>query len=187
MKGCFNEAGARMLRKWGTVTCMRSRPTPGFNEAGARMLRKWPLVARFIACREDASMRPEHGCSGNGAFKLLRSGDFFASMRPEHGCSGNDNDGAYLLRIRRHASMRPEHGCSGNVNRLQHCRPYRQASMRPEHGCSGNDQNQWKTKRSISCFNEAGARMLRKWCWLPVRRDGGEDCFNEAGARMLRK
>ena len=67
----FNEAGARMLRKWGAEIAVVLSPKSSFNEAGARMLRKWPLI----------QMRPEHGCSGA---RLSQ-----ASMRPEHGCSGN--------------------------------------------------------------------------------------------------
>ena len=37
-----------------------------------------------------------------------------ASMRPEHGCSGNDARGVESLIRQYQASMRPEHGCSGN-------------------------------------------------------------------------
>ena len=67
-----------------------------FNEAGARMLRKCGAVqpSRY---REPlnipaASMRPEHGCSGNGGLCQSSNGLILstASMRPEHGCSGNE-------------------------------------------------------------------------------------------------
>ena len=38
------------------------------------------------------------------------------------------------------------------------------ASMRPEHGCSGNVLPFFRKFFGVSGFNEAGARMLRKWC-----------------------
>ena len=38
-----------------------------------------------------------------------------------------------------------------------------------------------------SGFNEAGARMLRKWLHLVGEQDIYGHRFNEAGARMLRK
>ena len=43
-----------------------------------------------------------------------------ASMRPEHGCSGNVCGRLQDLNQRtgRRASMRPEHGCSGNERRI---------------------------------------------------------------------
>ena len=62
----------------------------GFNEAGARMLRKWSAVFWASGTDGQASMRPEHGCSGNGpALYARRRRHHSASMRPEHGCSGN--------------------------------------------------------------------------------------------------
>ena len=108
----------------------------GFNEAGARMLRKFPewgiLLATFIV----ASMRPEHGCSGNVLVAVTERGRTF------------NEAGARMLRkwqniighnaLDQRASMRPEHGCSGNVVSFFLQKPFMAASMRPEHGCSGN-------------------------------------------------
>ena len=58
--------------------------------------------------------------------------------------------------------------------------------MRPEHGCSGKYTRDQSTDSSVTRFNEAGARMLRKMTVIifsmPVIMR-----FNEAGARMLRK
>ena len=134
----FNEAGARMLRKC-RGTSARNAPSAGFNEAGARMLRKWSAAWSAMAYKLEASMRPEHGCSGNGLDKQRRSGtsDCFneagARMLRKWGwpyspgpCRHGFNEaGARMLRkcggfsalhtSLQEASMRPEHGCSGNV------------------------------------------------------------------------
>ena len=107
--------------------------------------------------------------------------------------------------------MRPEHGCSGNVYGTGLLAMLTVASMRPEHGCSGNGMGPGPGDQGPLRFNEAGARMLRKWRVLPdatapgpkasMRPEhgcsGNEDnpsamnskdkSFNEAGARMLRK
>ena len=80
------------------------------------MLRKWPAEPIDKSRGNRASMRPEHGCSGNDG-----GGDYdipvikLASMRPEHGCSGNGEEGRKRIVGIVRASMRPEHGCSGNV------------------------------------------------------------------------
>ena len=37
---CFNEVGARMLRKWKPAETVSLAASMSFNEAGARMLRK---------------------------------------------------------------------------------------------------------------------------------------------------
>ena len=60
-----------------------------FNEAGARMLRKCPFFFDQAVDVFFASMRPEHGCSGNAVIRQIDSVRSEASMRPEHGCSGN--------------------------------------------------------------------------------------------------
>ena len=62
-----------------------------------------------------ASMRPEHGCSGNERLVTGRG----------EGVKGFNEAGArmlrkclfigYVIREAEEASMRPEHGCSGNV------------------------------------------------------------------------
>ena len=61
-----------------------------FNEAGARMLRKCVHGLFIEIYSQSASMRPEHGCSGNDLMTPLQVERIRASMRPEHGCSGND-------------------------------------------------------------------------------------------------
>ena len=113
---------------------------PRFNEAGARMLRKCQNPICLTGYPLAASMRPEHGCSGNGRDV------------------GNGNRGLP-------ASMRPEHGCSGNGCNCISILTAAVASMRPEHGCSGNGYRLAVPLRRPPCFNEAGARMLRK-CFM---------------------
>ena len=128
-----------MLRKWRSASDDPPPAGPRFNEAGARMLRKCIYPGLLQTAENTASMRPEHGCSGNGAI---------ASSSPSRA---------------------------------------RTASMRPEHGCSGNGDCQGAIFAGNIRFNEAGARMLRKWGrnnhLLTLERIR----FNEAGARMLRK
>ena len=61
------------------------------------------------------------------------------------------------------------------------------ASMRPEQRCSGKLPAAGPLSIRLSCFNEAGAAMLRKTPPGGSTGLGGCGCFNEAGAAMLRK
>ena len=61
------------------------------------MLRKWVIFPLLFFRIQIASMRPEHGCSGNEDWHHQDSTENEASMRPEHGCSGNVDKGDVLL------------------------------------------------------------------------------------------
>ena len=81
------------------------------------MLRKWALLFVRTYVEKFASMRPEHGCSGN---------DFLLCL-PVRPFRGFNEAGARMLR---------KCACS-----KAHAYDLFPASMRPEHGCSGNELN----------------------------------------------
>ncbi len=144
------------------------------------------MRARKRVVRLDASMRPEHRCSGkhavidhscgrNYGFNEAGASLLRKTFRPPESVTGTNcfnEAGASLLRktLRKqgmhrriyYASMRPEHRCSGKLGTLRKRFLELEASMRPEHRCSGKRAARRTVPTRPGCFNEAGASLLRK-------------------------